>query len=149
MVTDLAGALARVGVDLVDEADAIPRRARSSVTWVATAAALVPAGAPPGGLVEAVHPSPGVTGHPRDAAETFLRGVDDASRGWLGGTFGWFDAAGDCELVAVDRGAVLGRGSAHAFAGASIVSDSDASAEGVEIHGARALSRPRVQTTTT
>lgn len=76
------------------------------------------------GLVEALHPTAAVNGHPREEALRFLREHEGFRRGWYAGPVGWFDAAGDGEFVPALRCALLHGGVARLFAGAGIVEGS-------------------------
>ena len=50
-------------------------------------------------------------------------------RGWYAGPVGWMDAAEDGEFCVALRSALLRDRTAHLFAGAGIVADSDPAAE--------------------
>jgi isochorismate synthase len=80
-------------------------------------------------LVEAMHPSPAVGGWPRDAAIGFIAAHEPAPRGWYAAPVGWFDAAGDGELVVAIRSALVDGDRADVWAGAGIVADSEPVAE--------------------
>ncbi|HSC86657.1 MAG TPA: isochorismate synthase [Polyangiaceae bacterium] len=75
-------------------------------------------------LVERLHPTPAVGGHPRQAALAFLRANEPGSRGWYAAPFGWVDLHGDGEFVVALRSALLHGERAQVFAGAGIVRDS-------------------------
>ncbi|MFQ5457415.1 MAG: isochorismate synthase MenF, partial [Myxococcota bacterium] len=80
-------------------------------------------------LVEALHPTPAVSGYPREAALAMIREVEGFDRGWYAGPVGWLDAAGDGEFaVAIRSGRIRGR-EADLFAGAGLVQDSEPRAE--------------------
>ena len=84
-------------------------------------------------LVEALHPTPAVGGHPTDPARTLIERIEDFDRGWYAGPIGWFDAAGRGHF-AVGIRSMLTRGrQAHLFAGAGIVAESDPETEYDEI----------------
>ncbi len=80
-------------------------------------------------LVEALHPTAAVCGHPRRAARRLLTGLEPVPRGWYAGPVGWLDANGEGIFVPALRSAVLrGRG-ARLHAGAGIVTGSRPEAE--------------------
>lgn len=82
-------------------------------------------------LAAALHPTPAVGGTPTAAALSWI-GAHEPARGWYAAPVGWFDAAGDGELVVAIRSGLLEGASATLFAGAGIVRDSDARAEWAE-----------------
>ena len=80
-------------------------------------------------VLEALHPTPGVCGLPRDQALEFLRREEPFQRGWYAGPVGWFDGDGNGVFVPALR-SVVGCGSEwRLFAGAGIVAGSDPSQE--------------------
>lgn len=80
-------------------------------------------------LVEALHPTPAVSGYPREPALGMIREVERFDRGWYAGPVGWLDAAGDGEFaVAIRSGRIRGR-EADLYAGAGLVQDSEPEAE--------------------
>ena len=83
-------------------------------------------------LVEALHPTPAVGGTPREAAQAFIDKAEPFDRGWYTGGVGWLDGAGDGEFAIGLRCGLLEGTSAHVFAGAGIVADSDPDAELLE-----------------
>ncbi len=89
-------------------------------------------------VVAALHPTPAVGGHPREAALRWLREHEDLDRGWYAAPVGWWDAAGNGEFWVAIRSARLwvddGGGPIRAtlFAGCGIVADSDPHDEWVE-----------------
>lgn len=84
------------------------------------------------GVVERLHPTPAVGGHPRAAALPFLRERERLDRGWYAGSVGWIDAAGEGELAVAIRSALLRGAEATLFAGCGIVADSDPASEHAE-----------------
>jgi isochorismate synthase len=84
-------------------------------------------------LAQALHPTPAVGGTPTTAALAWIAGREPAPRGWYAAPVGWFDAAGDGELVVAIRSGLLDGRRAHVWAGAGIVRDSDALAEWDEV----------------
>ena len=82
--------------------------------------------------LEALHPTPGVSGFPTDRAMEFLGAEEPFERGWYAGPVGWFDGDGNGVFVPALRSAV-GRGKEwRLFAGAGIVAGSDPSREWAE-----------------
>ncbi|HEV8639024.1 MAG TPA: isochorismate synthase [Chloroflexota bacterium] len=84
------------------------------------------------GVVERLHPTPAVGGHPRTEALPFLRERERLDRGWYAGPVGWIDAAGEGELAVAIRSALLRGAEATLFAGCGIVADSDPASEHAE-----------------
>jgi isochorismate synthase len=80
-------------------------------------------------LVERLHPTPAVGGVPVDAAVDWIAREEPAPRGWYASPVGWFDAEGDGRFAMALRSGVLSGQHAHLFAGAGIVSQSDAASE--------------------
>ncbi len=80
-------------------------------------------------LLEALHPTPAVCGHPRETARDFLRRSEPFERGWYAGPVGWFDADGEGAFAPGLRSAVLDEDRWRLFAGAGIVEGSDPEAE--------------------
>jgi salicylate biosynthesis isochorismate synthase/menaquinone-specific isochorismate synthase len=80
-------------------------------------------------LVERLHPSPAVAGHPRAAALQLLPQREALSRGWYAGPIGWMDARHDGEFAVAIRSALVRGAEASLYAGAGIVAGSDPEAE--------------------
>ncbi|NNF27844.1 MAG: isochorismate synthase [Gemmatimonadetes bacterium] len=76
-------------------------------------------------LIEGLHPTPAVCGHPRDRAHRFLEGHEGLDRGWYAGPVGWVDHLDDGIFVPALRSAVCSGGPWRLFAGAGIVEGSD------------------------
>jgi len=83
-------------------------------------------------LAEALHPTPAVGGVPGDAAVAWIARHEEHPRGWYAGPFGWFDAAGEGELVVALRSGLLRGSDAFLYAGGGIVAGSDPAAEHAE-----------------
>ena len=79
-------------------------------------------------LIDALHPTPAVSGRPRDAALAMIAELEPRDRGRYAGTVGWIDAKGDGTWAVTLRCAQLdpdtGR-SARLHAGCGLVGDSD------------------------
>ncbi len=80
-------------------------------------------------LAGALHPTPAVGGEPRDQALEAIAELEGMDRGWYTGPVGWMDAAEDGEFCVGLRSALLRDRTAHLYAGAGIVADSDPAAE--------------------
>jgi isochorismate synthase len=80
-------------------------------------------------LAALLHPTPAVGGEPAAAALAAIRELEDIDRGWYAGPVGWMDAAEDGEFCVALRSALLRDRTAHLFAGAGIVADSEPAAE--------------------
>jgi len=80
-------------------------------------------------LAGLLHPTPAVGGEPAEAALAVIAELEDIDRGWYAGPVGWMDAAEDGEFCVALRSALLRDRTAHLYAGAGIVADSDPAAE--------------------
>ena len=80
-------------------------------------------------LAGVLHPTPAVGGDPDREAEAMIAELEGIDRGWYAGPVGWMDAAEDGELCVALRSALLRDRTAHLFAGAGIVADSQPAAE--------------------
>ena len=80
-------------------------------------------------LAGMLHPTPAVGGEPGPEAEAAIPELEDLDRGWYAGPVGWMDAVEDGEFCVALRSALLRDRTAHLFAGAGIVADSDPEAE--------------------
>ena len=80
-------------------------------------------------LAGILHPTPAVGGEPDAVAQAAIAELEDLDRGWYAGPVGWMDAAEDGEFCVALRSALLRDRTAHLFAGAGIVADSDPAAE--------------------
>jgi isochorismate synthase len=80
-------------------------------------------------LVTALHPTPAVCGHPRDAARALIDQHEFMDRGSYAGAVGWVDRDGQGEWAVALRCAEIAGTRARLFAGGGIVVDSDPDAE--------------------
>jgi isochorismate synthase len=80
-------------------------------------------------LAGLMHPTSAVGGEPSDRAEQLIDDLERLDRGWYAGPVGWMDAAEDGELCVALRCALLEGRTAHCYAGAGVVADSDPEAE--------------------
>jgi len=80
-------------------------------------------------LAGMLHPTPAVGGEPNDRAVEAIAELERLDRGWYAGPVGWMDATEDGEFCVALRSALLRDRTAHLFAGAGIVADSDPEAE--------------------
>ena len=80
-------------------------------------------------LVSALHPTPAVSGWPRDAALAHIDEHEDLDRDRYAGPVGWVDAAGNGTWAVGIRSAIVDGPSARLFAGVGVVADSDPEAE--------------------
>ena len=76
-------------------------------------------------LVAALHPTPAVSGWPRDAAVRWIGENEGFDRGLYAGTVGWVDGAGNGTWAVSLRGAEIEGPAARVIAGNGIVADSD------------------------
>jgi isochorismate synthase len=81
-------------------------------------------------LAGLLHPTPAVGSEPRgERGEAMIAELEGMDRGWYAGPVGWMDAAEDGEFCVALRSALLRDRTAHLYAGAGIVADSDPAAE--------------------
>jgi len=90
-------------------------------------------------LAGLLHPTPAVGGEPRQPALAAIDELEGLDRGWYAGPVGWMDASEDGEFCVALRSTLLRDRTAHLYAGAGIVADSDPAAELAE---AQAKFRP-------
>jgi menaquinone-specific isochorismate synthase len=76
-------------------------------------------------LAENLHPTPAVGGTPREAVLGDIRQWEPFARGLFAGLVGWYDAAGNGELIVGIRSALIRGEQARIYAGAGIVEGSD------------------------
>jgi menaquinone-specific isochorismate synthase len=76
-------------------------------------------------LVEALHPTPAVCGHPRGAALDAIARLEGFDRGRYAGAVGWVDRAGNGRFAVSIRCAEVDGTRARVIAGNGIVADSD------------------------
>lgn len=82
-------------------------------------------------LQQALHPTPAVSGRPRDAAIALIDELEPDDRGRYGGTVGWVDGAGNgCWAVTIRCAQLSEDGrSARVHAGCGLVADSEPATE--------------------
>lgn len=80
-------------------------------------------------MIEKLHPTPALGGMPRDAAMNFIRREEPVTRGWYAAPVGWINARMDGTFGVAIRSAVTQNERAWLYAGAGIVSDSEAAKE--------------------
>ncbi|SHI21521.1 isochorismate synthase [Ferrimonas marina] len=84
-------------------------------------------------LLQALHPTPAVGGLPRDPAMSFIRQREGFERGWYAGACGYLGSH-ESEFSVAIRSARFAPDHVTLYAGAGIVSDSDAEAEWQELN---------------
>jgi menaquinone-specific isochorismate synthase len=84
------------------------------------------------GLLDAMHPTPAVGGHPRNEALEQIQALEPFDRGWYAGPVGWIGAEGSEFAVGIRSGLLRGRTLAL-FSGAGIVAGSVPDEEWAEI----------------
>lgn len=80
-------------------------------------------------LLPRLHPTPAIGGYPCQAAQTWLASREEQRPGWYTGGVGWLDARGNGEFAVALRCAHLHGKQAELYAGAGIVTGSDARRE--------------------
>jgi salicylate biosynthesis isochorismate synthase len=80
-------------------------------------------------VADALMPTPALAGAPQKEAMAYIRDREGFDRGWYGGAIGWAGMDGSGEFMVAIRCALVGPVSAHLYAGAGIMGDSDPAAE--------------------
>jgi isochorismate synthase len=88
-------------------------------------------------LVDALHPTPAVSGAPLAAALDFLATHEREPRNWYAAPIGWFRPGGDGDFAVALRCALLDHHRVTLYAGAGIVAGSRAERELAEVHSKR------------
>ncbi|WP_414834143.1 isochorismate synthase [Afifella sp. YEN Y35] len=83
-------------------------------------------------VAERLHPTPAVSGFPRETAIAWLKELGEERDGLYSGVAGWVDADGDGEAAVVLRTAFFAGREASLWAGAGIMAQSDPAAEWME-----------------
>lgn len=83
-------------------------------------------------IVERLHPTPAVGGHPNEEALRLIRSAEDFDRGWYSGPVGWLNARGEGEFAVALRACTLTGQRIRLFAGNGIVAGSDPEREYLE-----------------
>ena len=76
-------------------------------------------------LLERLHPTPAVGGHPREEALALIRESERFERGWYAAPVGWINRRGEGEFAVALRSGTLAGNRLQLFAGGGIVADSD------------------------
>ena len=76
-------------------------------------------------LLERLHPTPAVGGHPREEAFALIRECERFERGWYAAPVGWMNARGEGEFAVALRAGKLAGSHLQLFAGGGIMADSD------------------------
>lgn len=80
-------------------------------------------------LVEALHPTPALSGYPKKTAFEWIAAHEPFERGWYGAPVGWFDDEGEGSFVVAIRSALIVPERTWLFAGGGIVRGSVPTAE--------------------
>jgi isochorismate synthase len=80
-------------------------------------------------LAAALHPTPAVSGWPRDKANALIDELELMERGWYAGAVGWIDSRGDGEFALALRCGLLWEDGARLYAGNGVMPDSDPARE--------------------
>jgi isochorismate synthase len=76
-------------------------------------------------LLERIHPTAAVGGHPREEAFRLIQECERFDRGWYAAPVGWMNAEGEGEFAVALRSGTLSGNRLRLFAGGGIVADSD------------------------
>lgn len=80
-------------------------------------------------ILQQLHPTPAVGGHPRQQAVPYIKKLEQFDRGWYAGPVGWFNLDGGGEFAVAIRSSLIDGNTARTFAGCGIVADSNPIAE--------------------
>lgn len=80
-------------------------------------------------LVERLHPTPAVGGHPRKGTLDWIAATEPFDRGWYAGPVGWMNDDQEGDFAVALRSAHLHEGTATLYAGCGIVAGSDPDVE--------------------
>lgn len=80
-------------------------------------------------IVEKLHPTPAVGGHPRELSIQHIQALEQIDRGWYAGPVGWLNTHGRGEFCVAIRSGLIQENYARFYAGCGIVSDSDPQSE--------------------
>ena len=75
-------------------------------------------------VVDRLHPTPALGGHPCIEALALIRAHEPFDRGWYGGPIGWVGPSGDGEMYVALRCALAEPGVIRMFAGSGVMADS-------------------------
>jgi menaquinone-specific isochorismate synthase len=76
-------------------------------------------------LLERLHPTAAVGGHPREEAFALIRECEHFERGWYAAPVGWMNARGEGQFAVALRSGKLAGPRLQLFAGVGLVADSD------------------------
>jgi len=82
--------------------------------------------------VDALHPTPAVSGHPLKRANELRLKYESFDRGWFAGPIGWLDISGSGEFRVALRSGLINEKGSTLFAGAGVVNGSDPERELLE-----------------
>ena len=83
-------------------------------------------------VVDGLHPTPAVAGHPGGRSAELRSTHEDMDRGWFASPVGWLDSSGDGEFRVALRSALITDVDTTLYAGAGVVRGSDPSRELLE-----------------
>ena len=82
--------------------------------------------------IDALHPTPAVSGHPLKRANELRLKYESFDRGWFAGPIGWLDISGAGEFRVALRSGLINKKGTTLFAGAGVVNGSDPERELIE-----------------
>lgn len=80
-------------------------------------------------IVEKLHPTPAVGGHPRERTIQHIQSLEKIDRGWYAGPVGWINTHGRGEFCVAIRSGLIQQNNVRFFAGCGIVANSDPESE--------------------
>ena len=83
-------------------------------------------------VINALHPTPAVSGHPSDPSSLLRSKYEELDRGWFASPIGWFDSDGNGEFRVALRSALVTNEGTTFYAGAGVVDGSDPDRELLE-----------------
>ena len=80
-------------------------------------------------VLEQLHPTPAVGGHPKKVSLNNISKLEKIDRGWYAGPIGWFNSRGQGEFSVAIRSGLIRGNKAMFYSGCGIVEDSDPARE--------------------
>lgn len=80
-------------------------------------------------IIEKLHPTPAVGGHPREMTLQHIQNLEKIDRGWYAGPVGWLNSNGRGEFCVAIRSGLIQQNVIRFYAGCGIVSESDPESE--------------------
>ena len=80
-------------------------------------------------IIHRLHPTPAVSGYPKDTAVKEINRIENHNRGWYSGTLGWIDSNNNAHFIVAIRSGIVKNNRLHLYAGCGITKKSDRNLE--------------------